>query len=372
MNRKRIGIGFLIAAIGIGVLVYINRQALIARVFEPTQSSVVNGEAVSANEIDTVATDLVTPWSISFLPSGDMLVSERSGQLKRIGSSGQTYIIKNVRETSEGGLLGIALHPAFNDNKQVYLYYTTDVGGELTNQIDKAELTGDRLDNLQTVLKGIPAAANHNGGAIEFGPDGKLYVTTGDAAQEILAQDRKSLAGKILRLNDDGTVPSDNPFGNLTWSYGHRNPQGIAWDDEGHLWSVEHGPSGVQTGRDELNLIEKGANYGWPEITGDETRESMRSPILQSGDNDTWAPARMTFADGKLYFTGLRGQSLYKVAISDETPTIKRYLSGEYGRLRAIAEYDSALYIGTSNRDGRGTPREGDDKILDVPLSLFE
>ncbi len=368
MSRKQIGIGIIIAVIGLGALVYTNRQALIARVFEPTQSSVTDGE-VSTNEVNTVATDLVTPWSISFLPSGDMLVSERSGQLKRIGSSGQTYTIENVRETSEGGLLGIALHPEFNDTKQVYLYYTTDRNGELTNRIDRAELAGDRLDNLQTVLEGVPAASNHNGGAIEFGPDGKLYVTTGDAAQEMLAQDTESLAGKILRLNDDGTVPSDNPFGNLTWSYGHRNPQGIAWDKEGRLWSVEHGPS---TGRDELNLIEKGANYGWPEITGDETRKGMQSPVLQSGADDTWAPARMTFADGKLYFTGLRGQSLYEVVIGDKPPTIRRYLGEEYGRLRAITEHDSTLYIGTSNRDGRGTPRAGDDKILEVPLSLFE
>lgn len=370
MNRKIVGWVVLVAVVVVGVVMYLNRQELIAIFFEPTESSVESGQ-LQSDSITVAADNLTTPWSIQHLPGGDMLVSERRGQLKRIGQAGAVYDIEGVRETSEGGLLGVALHPNFADNELIYLYYTTDRAGGLTNQIDRAKLSGDRLSDQATILDGIPAAANHNGGAIEFGPDGKLYVTTGDAAQEELAQDKQSLAGKILRLNPDGTVPADNPFDNLVWSYGHRNPQGITWDSQGRMWSVEHGPSGVQSGRDELNQIEAGVNYGWPEISGDETAGGMRSPVLQSGDEDTWAPARMVYAEDKLYFTGLRGQSLYEVAIDDDQPTIKKYLNGDYGRLRALATGGQVLYIGTSNRDGRGSASFGNDKILSLPLTAL-
>lgn len=369
MNRKLFGVISLIIIL-LGVALYLNWDKLTSSP-GPTQPDVVE-EEVEVADITTLATNLITPWSIVLLPDGDMLVSERVGKLKRIGDSGQVYSISNVREAGEGGLLGVALHPDFASNNQIYIYYTTYQDEELSNQIDRAELVGDKLSNQQTILSGIPAALNHNGGAMEFGPDGKLYVTTGDAAQEDLAQDTKSLAGKILRLNDDGTVPDDNPFDNLVWSYGHRNPQGIVWDESGRLWSVEHGPSGTQSGRDELNLIEKGANYGWPKITGDDTQDGMRAPILQSGDSDTWAPARMVRVGNKLYFTGLRGQSLYEVDISNDNPAVKRYLTRDYGRLRAIATDGEVLFIGTSNHDSRGLPREDDDKILRVPLSLLD
>lgn len=352
------------------VVIYLNRQSIIASWFKPTESSIEQGE-VASDKVKSVANKLDTPWSISFLPGGDMLISERNGQIIRTNQDGTTYEIANVRETSEGGLLGLALHPDFKQNRQFYLYYTTQQDGQLTNQIDRAKLVDDKLTERTTILSDIPAAQNHNGGAIEFGPDGKLYVTTGDAAQSDLAQDKQSLAGKILRLNSDGSVPDDNPFDNLVWSYGHRNPQGLAWDDSGQLWSVEHGPSGVQSGNDEVNKIDKGANYGWPVIKGDETGKGLRTPILQSGADETWAPSRLVFAKGKLYFTGLRGQSLYQVDISRDKPTIKRYFSGEYGRLRAITAADNTLYVGTSNRDGRGDPKPNDDQILSMPLGLF-
>ena len=370
MSRKHFITGILLAVVVAVIILYANREAILARFFEPTQSA-VEERSVSPETIRTAATNLETPWSISFLPDGDMLVSERGGRLQRVGESGRVYPIGNVRETSEGGLLGIALHPRFEENRLLYLYYTTLMNGTLVNRVDRALLGADELSEQKTILDGIPAASNHNGGAIEFGPDEKVYITTGDAAEERLAQDTSSLAGKILRLNDDGSVPSDNPFNNEVWSYGHRNPQGIAWDEDGRLWSVEHGPSGARSGRDELNMIEKGANYGWPEITGDEKRAGMESPVIQSGDNDTWAPARLAISDGKLYFTGLRGQSLYEVTITEGTPTMKRYFSGEYGRLRAMACQDDTLYIGTSNRDGRGSPRDGDDKIIKVPVALL-
>ncbi len=360
-----------VIAIIVGLL-FAFRQQLLAFFFQPTESSI---REVATNEkaVETIAQGLTTPWSITFLPNGAMLVTERSGQIQRIGESGKTYPIDGVRETSEGGLLGIAVHPQFRDNNRLYVYFTTDQGGELTNQIDQYVLSGDSLGFERTIMADIPAATNHNGGAIAFGPDGKLYATTGDAAQSDLAQDTSSLAGKVLRMNDDGSVPADNPYGNLTWSYGHRNPQGIVWDNRGRLWSVEHGPSGAESGRDELNLIEKGANYGWPVITGDETRDGMKTPIVQSGDTETWAPAGLGYYDGSLYFAGLRGQALYRAVISGETVTLSRHLSETYGRLRAVTTHDGKLYASTSNRDGRGSPVPEDDRILRIdPKQLGE
>lgn len=366
MSRKKTTflVSFLVvvAVVGLG---FAFRNQLYSLFFRPTESNI---REIQANDkaIETVATDLTTPWSITFLPSGDMLVTERSGQMKRIGDEGRTYAITGVRETSEGGLLGVALHPNFRDNQRLYLYFTTDTDGTLTNQIDEYRLVDDQLNLNRTILANIPAASNHNGGAIAFGPDEKLYVTTGDAAQENLAQDRNSLAGKILRMNDDGTRPADSPYEGLTWSYGHRNPQGIAWDSEGRLWSVEHGPSGSASGRDELNLIVRGANYGWPLVTGDETREGMRTPVAQSGDTDTWAPAGLAYYDGALYFAGLRGQSLYRAQLDGENVSLSRHFSGTYGRLRAVTAHEKRLYMSTSNRDGRGSPVADDDKIFRI------
>lgn len=350
---------------------YIFRDRLMPLLFQPTESSIPTGTREEWSPATVVAKNLYTPWSMAFLPNDDILVTERDGTIKRVGDNGQTYVVDGVRETSEGGLLGIALHPNFTDNNHVYVYFTTDTGGTLSNKIDRYTYTNDRLTNRQTILADIPAASNHNGGSIAFGPDDKLYVTTGDAAERDLAQETDSLAGKILRLNDDGSTPSDNPFDNLTWSYGHRNPQGIAWDSENRLWSVEHGPSGEWKGRgkDELNLIEKGANYGWPVIAGDEQAEGMRQPVAHSGDDETWAPSGMAYIDGSLYFAGLRGATLYEAIINSSTDvTLRSHFVQEYGRLRGVASTENSLYFTTSNRDGRGTPQADDDKILRMRL----
>lgn len=362
------------AIIIVAILVagYVFRDRLIALFFRPTESSIPAGSQSEWSDVTTIADNLYTPWSIAFLSDGDMLVTERSGTIKRIGDNGQTYTVGNVEETSEGGLLGITLHPDFASNNYIYVYFTTDESGTLTNRIDRYTLANDVLMNRQTILANIPAASNHNGGSIAFGPGDKLYVTTGDAAQRDLAQDTDSLAGKILRMNDDGTVPSDNPFNNLTWSYGHRNPQGITWDSQDRLWSVEHGPSGEWKGRgkDELNLIEKGANYGWPVIAGDEQAEGMRRPVAQSGDNETWAPAGIAYLDGSLYFAGLRAETLYEAKINNASDVaLRSYFTQEYGRLRGVTASQGSLYFTTSNRDGRGTPRDNDDKILHVQIS---
>lgn len=363
MKRWLIGLGVII--IGLLVAGYIFRAQLVARFFAPTSSTI--RKVSTAPELEIVAQNLKTPWSISFLPDGDMLVTERAGRLLRIGDDRQVTAIEGVRETSEGGLLGVTLDPEFAVNQRLYLYYTTNSASGLTNQVDRYRLAGVRLSDRQVIIEAIPAASNHNGGAIAVGPDDKLYITTGDAARPELAQDRQSLAGKILRLNLDGSIPKDNPFGNAVWSYGHRNPQGVAWDGDGQLWSVEHGPSGPETGRDELNLIERGGNYGWPEITGDETAAGMIAPLVQSGSSDTWAPAGLTYLDGALYFAGLRGQALYRATPkTSDSVTLERLYAGKYGRLRAVTAHQGKVYVSTSNRDGRGNPADEDDRILRV------
>lgn len=359
-------IGILIVLLILGGIIYTFRNDLVKFIMQPTESS-LRTENVSGDK-EIIARDLDTPWAITFLPDGDMLVPERSGQVQRIGTNGNKFQVEGVRETGEGGLLGIALAPDFSSSNYVYLYYTTGTASRLTNQVDRYRLSENNLTERTEIIANIPAASNHNGGSIAFGPDDKLYITTGDAQEENLAQDKTSLAGKILRINPDGSTPSDNPYGNATWSYGHRNPQGIAWDDKGQLWSVEHGPSGPETGFDELNKISKGANYGWPVIRGDETREGMQPPIAQSGSDETWAPGGMAYLDGSLYFAGLRGQSLYKADVSSSDAvsnlSITRLFANEYGRLRAVTAHKDTIYFSTSNRDGRGSPNKDDDTII--------
>lgn len=359
-----LGIGLAIVA-ALTVLALATKDLWWPSVFAPNDTSVERDNR--QRKVEVVARNLDTPWALASLPGGNLLATERGGQMRQIGGDGRVTPLPDVVETGEGGLLGLALHPDFSNNNFIYVYYSTDSSGQLTNRIDRYELKNGQLSGRRAILENIPAASNHNGGTIKFGPDDKLYVTTGDAGQEDLAQDRTSLAGKILRLNDDGSRPADNPFDSLVWSYGHRNPQGIAWDSKGRLWSVEHGPSGLQTGRDELNLIEKGANYGWPTITGSESRDGMRAPIAQSGEG-TWAPSGMAYLDGSLYFAGLRGQALYRAKITGESVQLTQLLSQEYGRLRAVEAVDGVLYVTTSNRDGRGSPVSDDDRVLRLEL----
>lgn len=331
-----------------------------------------------------VAKNLDVPWAIAFLPDSNMLVTERRGSVKLIktATGEQTTIAKidDAKEVGEGGLLGIALHPNFATNHFVYVYYTYSVTGDRAqNRVVRYTFENQSLSNKTIIVDAIPSAPNHNGGRIKFGPDGFLYITTGDAQNPSLAQNTNSLAGKLLRVTDDGKPAPNNPFGNAVYSYGHRNPQGLTWDSNGNLWETEHG----QNATDEVNKIDAGKNYGWPIIRGDQKQSGMVLPILQSG-NDTWAPSGAAFLNGSIYFSGLRGTTLYEAVLDNNViltrqlagknlsqpvriKELKTHLKGEFGRIReVIVGPDNMLYITTSNRDGRGIPAFDDDRIIRV------
>jgi glucose/arabinose dehydrogenase len=270
--------------------------------------------------------------------------------------------------------LGVALHPQFATNRLVYLYVTVaGAEGKTQNRVERYRLGDLSLEEREIIIEGIPGAPYHDGGRIAFGPDGYLYITTGDATEPESAQNLESLAGKILRIHDDGRIPEDNPFESAVYSYGHRNPQGLAWDSEGNLWSTEHGRSGIQSGLDEINLIQPGVNYGWPTIEGDELDTGMRAPVRHSGATNTWAPASAAYLEGSLFFGGLRGEALYEAILNGNRVTeLKTHLNGAVGRIRTVVVGpDGMLYLTTSNRDGRGKVREGDDRIFRVDPALL-
>lgn len=315
-----------------------------------------------------VAVNLEIPWALDFLPDGSLVFTERPGRVRLIdvreGLLPEPLLtMTEVAHRGEGGLLGIAVHPAFAGNQFIYVYHTYEEGGGLLNRVVRFKMQGRRLVEPEIIIGGIPGASNHNGGRIKFGPDGRLYITTGDAQVPDSAQDPDSLSGKILRLNDDGTVPADNPFpGSPVYSSGHRNPQGLAWDSGGRLWATEHGAAAT----DELNLIEPGKNYGWPVIRGEETAAGLEAPVIQSG-SETWAPSGAAFAGGSIFFAGLRSQSLFEAVMKDGTVTLRRHLERNFGRIRAVVTGpDTFLYLLTSNRDGRGVPTADDDQIIRI------
>lgn len=372
MNKTPIII-LVVAFVIVGI--YLSKDSITKYFFAPRNTpSIINTETLTKEISDgfqVVAENLNIPWDIAFLPDGDMLVTERSGKLLKVGKD--TKVIKEiegVKHYGEGGLLGIALHPKFSTNGYVYLYFTYQDGNQTKNKLERYIFKNDNLTDKVVVLDQIMGSIYHDGGKIAFGPDGYLYVTTGDAQKPDTAQDKNSLNGKILRLKDDGAIPSDNPFGNATYSMGHRNVQGLVWDKDGNLWATEHGPTGVQMGNDEVNLIVKGGNYGWPTIKGTQTKEGMITPIIESTTKDTWAPAGIIYYDKTLYFTGLRGQAIYKAKIeSGNKLNLTTLYKSQFGRLRAIViGPDGYVYVTTSNKDGRGNPKSGDDKILKISI----
>jgi aldose sugar dehydrogenase len=348
---------------------------------------------VEIPDITVMVENLTIPWDIAFLPAssadgsnGKILITERTGNLVLFDSVAQTTTniqLPGVEHSGEGGLLGIVLHPNFATNKYIYLYRTTSYSGSIFNTVSRFVFNNENVSNEKVIIDTIPGAPYHDGGRMAFGPssvkasagkpDYYLYITTGDATKPKSAQDITSLAGKILRLHDDGSIPVDNPFRNAIYSYGHRNPQGITWDADGRLWSTEHGRSGVLSGLDELNYIEPGKNYGWPDSEGDTVLSDTIAPVLHSGPDITWAPASAVYWDGSIFFGGLRGEALYEAILEGERVVeLRTHFSKEYGRIRTvILGPDGMLYITTSNRDNRGDIRIGDDKLIRLNPAQF-
>jgi len=348
----------------------------------PSSSQVFSTDDGVRFRVEVVAKGLEIPWSLVFMPDGRLLVPERHGRVRVIdtarGTAEIALTIDDVSTDGEAGLLGLALDPAFTSNRLVYLYYTArSPGGGAANRVVRYRESGGRLGEPVVLLDDIPANTIHDGGRLRFGPDGLLYITTGDAANETLAQDVASYAGKILRLNADGTTPRGNPFGSPVYSYGHRNPQGLDWHPAtGDLWASEHGA----TGNDEINVVESGANYGWPLIQGNQTLPGMRAPITFY--NPAVAPSGASFYRGQrfpqfannLFVATLRGTLLLRLRIDPSARRLigqERLLEGQFGRLRdVVTGPDGYLYFCTNNRDGRGDPTSDDDRIARlVPAS---
>ena len=335
-------------------------------------------------KVETVIPNLEVVWSIVWAPDGRMLFTERPGRV-RVYENGKLrqqplFVVPDVEPRGESGLMSIALHPQFSSNHFLYLSYAYNSGGTQV-RVARYRETPEGLTDRKVIIENIPAAQYHAGCRLRFGPDGKLYITTGDATDRQLAQQLNSLAGKILRLNDDGTVPNDNPFVGRAaarpeiWAYGSRNAQGIDFQPGTNLlWETEHGPSGFDGpgGGDEVNIIDRGKNYGWPVIHHRATQAGMESPVLEY--TPACAPASGMFYrgsalpafKGNFFFGCLRGERIIRVVANGrQVVSQENLLERKYGRIRDIAEGpDGFIYFSTSNRDGRGDPAADDDRIL--------
>ena len=329
---------------------------------------------------NVIVDGLNNPWELVFGPNGDIYFTERDGRIWKMSESGVAKVIQTFPKSGsvEGGTLGLALHPDFEENNKIYVYQTNLELEFYQNKVFSFEVNDGTLSNKQLILDGIPGAPWHDGGRIKFGPDEKLYISTGDAINPGWSQDLSSLAGKILRINSDGTIPDDNPFDSSPiFSYGHRNPQGLAWSADGLFLSSEHGPSGeLGYGHDEINLILKGKNYGWPNIVGNSPDDSFVNPIIHSGES-TWAPSGMVFFDsekisdfaGKFLVGTLRGEHLMVMDIANDGSIIssEKMFDGEFGRIRtAQMSPDGNLYLLTANGNNDKIIRISETPLEDV------
>ena len=326
--------------------------------------------ALAAPRVDrTLAKDLGVPWGMAFLPSGNALVGERDSgdvHLVRRGGGrrrvGHLDAFSQVSRAGESGLLGLALHPRFASNRLVYAYLSTSHD----NRIVRMTYAGGRLGAPHVVVAGIPMSLHHNGGGLTFGPDGLLYASTGDGEVSSRAQSTSSLGGKILRLTPDGDAAAGNPFGNRVWTMGHRNVEGVAFDRRGQLWASEFGEKEA----DELNMIVRGANYGWPYVEGSDGAGGYRDPLASWSPTAICSPAGLAIANGKAWLGALRGECLYSVTLrGPDSGRKRRHFHGRWGRIRQVVHApDGSLWITTSNRDGRATPGAGDDRVIRIAL----
>ncbi|MFB7913025.1 PQQ-dependent sugar dehydrogenase [Streptomyces sp. NPDC056061] len=327
----------------------------------------------SVKVVTTLTGGLDSPWGLAELPDGDLLVSSRDkGTITRVdGRTGKKTLLGSVPGVAaggEGGLLGIAVSPTYGTDHLVYAYFTTASDNRIARmQYDENGTTPGRLLGApDTILRGIPKGSVHNGGRIAFGPDHMLYAGTGDTGDGGLAQDKKSPAGKILRMTPDGQPLHGNPEADsVVYSYGHRNVQGLAWDERKQLWASELG----QDTWDELNRIVPGGNYGWPGAEGKSGKKGFIDPVAQWKTSEA-SPSGIAFAEGSIWMAGLRGERLWRIPLSgkeDAEPLAapQPFLEGKYGRLRTVlAAGGNRLWLVTSNTDTRGTPKPGDDRIL--------
>jgi len=360
---KKTRILAIIAAIAASILI----------ITSPSGSIVIpkpNTSSTGTDAVQIVATNLQKPWALTF-GDGKIFLTEKVGKLRVIDNGilvNESVADFRVADISDAGLLGITTHPDFVKNHMMYVYYTYKEGDKLWNKVLRITESNNKIIDAKVILDKIPGAEFDNGGVIKFGPDKKLYIGTGDATDENAAQDLTSLAGKILRLNDDGSIPSDNPYLNSpVYSLGHRNPQGLAWDDKGNLYETEEGP----TKNDEINIIKKDKNYGWPnqECSGSkEYQDALRCY------NISVEPAGIAYyGSGKLDFKNslvlatLRGNILYQLHIPNGNITSQKIILDGLGRIREVGVGpDDYLYILTGNTDGQGFPDKKDDKLLRV------
>ena len=338
------------------------------RAGDPTGGRAGGTAGAPPEDARTITTGLRAPWGLAFLPDGRAVVGERdTGRILLVPAGGgeptEVTRLPDVHHAGESGLLGLAVSPEYESDGLIYAYYTTAADNRVVRfRLDGADPAGPEVEE---VLTGLASARIHDGGRIAFGPDGNLYIGVGDAADPDLAQDPRSPNGKILRIRPDGRIPDDNPFpGSPVYSLGHRNVQGLAWDSAGRLWASEFG----QNTFDELNLIRPGANYGWPEVegSGDTRGGRFTNPVL-TWTTDEASPSGIAIRDDILYMAALRGERLWVMNLDGETVSgqPRALFTGELGRLRTIElAPDGSLWVTTSNTDGRGDPRDGDDRIV--------
>lgn len=326
-----------------------------------TTSATTTASPTSAAATATIAKDLDVPWGLAFLPDGSALVTLRDeGRLLQVRAGQPPTVLGEVPGVSpdgEGGLLGVAVSPDFASDRSIFVYFTAADD----NRVVRLTFADGKATRPTVVLRGIPRAGNHNGGRLAFGPDGYLYVTTGDAGKSDRSQDKSALGGKILRITKDGKPAPGNPFGDSpVWTYGHRNVQGIAWAPDGRMFASEFG----QNRWDELNLIQPGRNYGWPVVEGKAARSGFTDPLVQWATSDA-SPSGIAVAEGAVWMAALRGESLWRIPLTTNgVGSPERLLQGTYGRLRdAVAAPDGRLWVLTSNTF-RGRPGADDDRVV--------